>query len=364
MTPYFFVLILFFIGLNARKKKPFFLLCALCMFLIVALRAYSVGTDTQTYLRWFVYKTYVHDTEPLWDQYMMSFRSITDNTQLFLAFSAGITLIPLFYLIYKKSSYALLSLFVYFILPNDQGYIFTMTGMRQALAATIVMFEFYAYEKKKWIVVPLLAVTAFFVHNSSIIAALGLLIMSFVKINKKIGVILLLISVFLMLVSVSTADIFSLISKSQLINIEFIEDYSSYSTYLEGEYNITFVQTLFLVIPIIMMIILLLQNPKVLETIYARLYIFGGVLLCAMSQVPMISRYYMYFILTEVFLIPEIYRSRENINNKQLCVTLIVMQAVILFWYLYVNYRNGLSWSVRRVTPYYFFFNAPYGPYI
>ena len=364
MTPYFFVLILFLIGFNARKKKPFFLFCALCMFLIVAMRAYSVGTDTQTYLRWFVDKTYIHSTEPLWDLYVMFVRSQTDNTQLFLASNALITLIPFFYLIYKKSSYALLSLFVYFILPNDQGYIFTMTGMRQALAATVVMFEFYAYEKKKWLVALLMATIAFSIHNSSIIAVIGLLIMPFVKITQKTGVVVLILSAVFMVVSVSVADVWSFISNSQLMKLEFMEDYANYATYMIYDYNITLGSTLFLVVPIFMMITLLLLNPSVLETIYARLYILGGSLLCAMSQVPMVSRYYLYFILTEVFLIPQIYNSTNNKNNKQFCVILITFQTVILFLYLYHNYENGLNWNIRRVTPYYFFFNAPYNPFI
>ena len=363
MIPYVFILILFLIGFKTKKKKLYFFLCALCMLLVVALRAYSVGTDTQNYLRFFRDELITHMTEPLWEVYMLFVRSLTDNGQIFLTTTAALTLVPFFFLIKNKSPYALLSLFVFFILPNEQGYIFTMTGMRQALAATIVMFEFYAYEKRRWIMVALLAVAAFCVHNSSIIASVGLLIMSFVKINRKTGVVLMVVSAILMLVSVSVADVFLLFQNTRLFQLAFMEDYSVYSSYMAAEYRITFVRTLFLVVPVFIMIFLLLQNPKVLETIYARLYFIGGVLLCAMSQAPMVSRYFLYFILTEVFLVPEICNSDSYKYNKSLSVILLVIQTVILFWYLYINYANGLDWTVRRVTPYYFFFNAPYAPY-
>lgn len=363
MIPYVFILILFLIGFKTKEKKLYFFLCALCMFLLVALRGYSVGTDTQNYLRFFGDEIITHMTEPLWEVYMLFVRSLTDNGQIFLAVTAALTLVPFFFLMKKQSSYALLSLFVFFILPTDQGFIFTMSGMRQALAATIVMFEFYACEKRRWIMMALLAVAAFCVHNSSLIALVGLLIMSFVKIKRKTIIVLFVVSVLLMLVSISVADVFSLFQHTWLFQLAFMEDYYIYTTYMVLEYKMTFVRTIFLIVPIFVMFFLLFHNPQVLETIYARLYILGGVFLCAMSQAPMVGRYFMYFIMTEVFLIPQIYTSNSYKYNKPVTLVLLIIQAVILFWYLYVNYANGLDWSIRRVTPYYFFFNAPYAPF-
>ena len=146
MLPYIIILFLFLFGFLAKNKKVFFYTCALCMFLIVALRASVVGVDTETNI--FVFESSIEDyhiTEPLWDGYVMLVRKLTDNPQIFLAITAFLTLLPICFLIYKKSEYALLSLFVYFILPSDQGFIFIMSGMRQGLALSVILLMYYAY---------------------------------------------------------------------------------------------------------------------------------------------------------------------------------------------------------------------------
>lgn len=357
MTPYIIVLLLFLLGFSAKKKNLFFYICSVCMLLIVALRAHVVGVDTETNI--YVFENAIgdyHPTEPLWDAYVMLIRSITAEPQVFLAITAILTLVPLYILIYKKSEYILLSLFIYFILPNDQGYIFIMSGMRQAAAITLVLYMYHCFEKKKWIWVAVLVTAAFFIHNSSIIAFIGVLLVSFIKPNQTMASIMAVVAVLLMGLSFSMKDVFSIIENTNLMQLAFIEDYSSYATYLENEYNLTFFGTLNLVAPLLIMSVLIILNPKVLKTLYAKLYLFGAFFVILFSGVPMISRYFMYFIIPEMYVLPQIYRSKEMRNNKALCLILISYQVVILFLYLYFNNAHGLDYNIRRVAPYYFFF--------
>lgn len=359
MIPYIVILVIFLLGLRVSqdKQKKFYILCCLCMFLLVALRAWFVGVDTQTYIKFFqLNEVESHATEPLWNLYLGWMVSITNNYQVYLAVSAFLTLIPLFFLIWKKSEMALLSLFVFFLLPNDQGYIFVMSGIRQALAITMVLWMFYAFENRKWIWVVVLSVAAFLMHNSSVMALLGLLVVSVIKPNQITMTILLLVALVLMLFSYSMGNVFAVIGGTSLINLAFIEDYSSYATYLVNEYSQTFISKLFLIAPLLIMIGLLLLNKEILSTLYGRLYMFGSLLLIVFSGVPMISRYFMYFILLEMYLVPQIYNSKEFKYNKAGCVVLLVFHFLILFIYLYVNYSHGINFSLRRVAPYHFFF--------
>lgn len=364
MFPYIFILLLFLVGFTAKKKKPFFYICAVCMFLVVALRAWVVGVDTETNI--YVFQNSIgdyHPTEPLWDAYVVFMRSITDNPQIFLATTALLTLLPLYILIYKKSEFILLALFVYFILPNDQGYIFIMSGIRQAIAITLVLWMYHCFENRKWVWVAILVTAAFLIHNSSVIAFAGLLLAALVKPNQVTAAIIMVAALVFMGLSFSMKDVFSIIENTSLMQIAFIEDYSSYANYLENEYSLTFFGTLNLILPLMMMSALILLNPKVLDTLYARLYLLGAILITMFSGVPMISRYFMYFIIPEVYVLPQIYLSKEKKFNKTLCKILLFYQAVILFLYLYFNYVHGLDYNVRRVTPYFFFFEKGFNAF-
>ena len=327
------------------------------MFLLVSLRAYVVGPDTVHYIEYFLDAIKDrHPTEPIWDAYVMVFRSLTDNPQLFLSFTAFITFVPLFVFFNKKSEYVLLSLFIYYILPNDQGFVFSMSGMRQALALSLVLWMFHAFENKKWKWVAVLVTTAFLIHNSSIIAFIGILIASYIKPNRAIATVLVIASVFIMGLSFSMKDVFSYIDSTSLMQLAFIEDYSSYATYLDNEYSISFWGVVNLVLPPIIMSTLIILNPKVHNTLYARLYLLGSFLLIIFSGVPMISRYFIYFIMAEVIILPQIYNSNEMKINKLLCNILLLYHSIILFRYLYFDYLHGLDYDIRRVSPYFFFF--------
>lgn len=339
-------------------------MCFICMFLLVSLRAWFVGVDTQTYIEYFLdYKTDTHETEPLWQLILNTIKAFTGNVQIFLATTAALILIPLFVLISKRSEYALFSLFIYYILPNDQGFVFVMSGMRQALAITMILWMFYAFENKKWIWVVVLASAAFLTHNSSIIAVLFLIVANLFRPGRKTMVIIVGLGVVLMLLSYTVKDVFSLIENSSLMQIPFIEDYASYSDYLIDDYKMSFMDRVFLIMPPILMTILLLLNPTIMNTLYARLYLFGAIMLIIFSGVPMISRYFMYFILMEIYLLPLLYHSKEYRNNKLLCILLIFVHIIVFLLYLYFNDIRGVDYNMRRVAPYHFFFENGFSSY-
>lgn len=366
MIPYIVILILLLAGLGAkkRKRKTFFLIGCGSMFLLVALRAWFVGVDTHTYIGYFLGdKMDMHDTEPLWQLYLNIMTSLTHNVQLYLATSAALILIPLFVLISKRSEYALFSLLIYYILPNDQGFIFVMSGMRQALAVTFILWMFFAFENKKWIWVTVLASAAFLTHNSAIVAIVVMIVANLIKPGRTAVIIVMVVAILAMLLSYTVADVFSLIENTDLMQLAFIEDYASYSDYLTGEYDMSFMDKVFLVLPPMLMSLLLLLNPSVLKTVYARMYLFGAILLIVFSGVPMISRYFMYLILLEIYLLPQLYYSKECKNNKVICIGLISVHVIIFILYLYFNDIRGIDYTMRRVAPYHFFFESGFSHY-
>lgn len=162
---------------NEKKQRITIFLFFAIAFVLLALRDKSVGVDLSAYLPNFnVVKKL--SFEQLFDKFERErgfwilnkiISLFTGEEQVFLIIMALITVIPVAKLYIKESENALLSIAIFLIMPN---FAMMFSGLRQAVAISLVAIAFkYVKEKKliKFILIILLAITF---HKSAFIAFL------------------------------------------------------------------------------------------------------------------------------------------------------------------------------------------------
>lgn len=162
-------------------KKAFCFIAFACLFLMLALRHQSMGLD----LRYMASHGYLGAFDTIsnvsWDNiFDISFANyekgyivfnkivslIYDNRQFFLGACALVTILPIVYVIYKKSVSPLQSIIIYMGLP---AFLMSFSGLRQALAIGICFFALLYIEDKKFIKFLIIVLIATTFHYSSII---------------------------------------------------------------------------------------------------------------------------------------------------------------------------------------------------
>lgn len=166
------------------------------MYLILALKAESVGCDISGYKEVYDYTKTVpfNDFSYLTMEsgyllLMKVFNILGYSFQGFAAFLYAISLIPLYFLIKKYSPDVMMSVMILFCLDF---FVFACSGLRQTLAMSLCVWAFLVLtgsnKKRKLIIVVLIIVTASFIHRSAILFLPALFIIFFR--SKKVIIIL------------------------------------------------------------------------------------------------------------------------------------------------------------------------------
>lgn len=186
---------------NTERKKNFVCVCSfLLLWLIMALRDETIGVDLlQGYIpMWDLFSGNLSDLfifdnrgrEIGWQLYYHIIKIIIgDNFNLFLAITAFLILLPVFVLIRKESSNPILSIIIYasFLL-----YHFSFSGLRQALAISVVICSYRFLKEKRIIPFVLCVVAASFLHKSAIVF-LMVYPLSHIKIKNIVYVLLIVV---------------------------------------------------------------------------------------------------------------------------------------------------------------------------
>ena len=171
---------------NRIYEKIGYWFSVIVLMFLSAFRADTVGNDTHEYLRIFKEITIISDSGSryeigyVWLNKMVSFissnpQSIIIITSIFIFYSYG-------YFIWKYSKSPWLSLFVFF---TFNGFAFALSGIRQSIALTILLYSYDYFGKDKYLrsLFCILLATAF--HSTAIIFVIVFLWKKF-KINLKI----------------------------------------------------------------------------------------------------------------------------------------------------------------------------------
>ena len=197
MTVYLvLIFIIFFFGLlikpqdSSVRKALFLVFSFLCMFTVSAFRAYTVGSDTKTYLLLYDKIAYLQPKNSRYEvgffYYVKFLHQLSNNPTLLLAVSSFICVGAACFFIYKFSDDPVLSVLLYIVLKQ---FFFQMTGMRQALATAFVLIAFCFVMNKRslWRIIASSAfiMLAILFHNMSFIILIIYLIWLIMSEERK-----------------------------------------------------------------------------------------------------------------------------------------------------------------------------------
>lgn len=145
----------------------------LLLFLMLALRGETVGSDTVSYKRLFsnirvqTLATTIGDgDEALYRVCNWIIGRITDNFQWFIVIMSAIMVLPIVWIYNKEREYSLLKLLIFVNMPT---FVMMFSGIRQALAISCGIVAFHFAQRKKVIPFLLTVLVAMGFHASAII---------------------------------------------------------------------------------------------------------------------------------------------------------------------------------------------------
>lgn len=193
-------------GVNSQKEKNrIFLFSLLPVFILIAFKSNVVGTDTFGYMRSYdtlvQYKTldsldeFGYENVEIGYKYLILFLSkILPHSQFLLIFVGIIVCSSLNFFIKRTAHNRSFALFIFVTLGYFQ---FVMTGIRQTLAMSIVLFGYKFIKERKLIKFILLIAFASLFHKSSLVFIPVFYIANMELTRKKIS--LMFIGIFALL---------------------------------------------------------------------------------------------------------------------------------------------------------------------
>ncbi|MHB8126274.1 MAG: EpsG family protein [Desulfitobacteriaceae bacterium] len=182
MTIYF--ILIFLIGLSSivtrkikNRSKVVTAFSCLCIFLIQAVRGFTVGTDIHTYLLAYQNSKNLNffkgdillDFELGYSLYTQFFSRIGFSEQQYLALTAIVIIVPIGLIVYRNSKMPEMSMFLYIVLGF---FTFAFSGLRQSIAIALVFFSFEYIKKEKYFKFLACIVLATLFHTSAIVCVI------------------------------------------------------------------------------------------------------------------------------------------------------------------------------------------------
>lgn len=272
-----------------------------------------------------------------WLIYNKLFSLITSDFQWFIAITAGITLFFIGFVFYKYSSNIIFSFLIY---ATFGLYIFSFSGIRQALAISITFMSFHFLKNKKnlWFVIFVLIAST--MHSSAIIFLvawpLSKLKISFIK-----GLVIVL--------GIGILMPFMRTIVNTIVALIFTSRYENYQD--EGGA---------IVLLLVYVLIFLFSFAGAKGAKNERLQFFQWMILCAVGcqslgfiSTGAITRIGYYFTIFFPLIIPEIFTGFRRPSFK---IIATVVTSILLIIFFYLTTKGGYL----DVVPYRFFWETPF----
>lgn len=341
-----------FINFKEKNKK-----IAITIFLftllttIAAIRSADVGVDTRQYYRNFSVIANLDWNQAFSTRYEIGFFAfckilsyISTDPQIIIFFSS-IFIIPVVgYFIYKESNFVAFSTLAYFLLNL---YFFNMTGMRQSLAMSFIIFSFLNYKKKKYFMFVTNVIIASLFHSSALIF-LTIPLIDKVKYNKKT---LIYTMIFAIICFILSDKVFSIMT-----NV--IGKYAGYEDSIFGESNYfgALFQSAFFCYIYIFCHIIITKSTNLKDykenQFYLKLIGLAAIFEILSMRIQIFSRVALYFWIVSIILIPKAIKSIERPKNK-FYLSLIIYISLLMYWLIIALYRPEWNGTI----PYIPFFN-------
>ncbi len=197
-----YIILLFFLlilglGLHPtvsiRRRKEFIWIAFIAMLIVSGFRDVSVGTDTKTYVSLFnnigYYNVVASRYEIGFLYYLKLLHIISQNPGFLIFVTSTICIGATCIFIYRHSEDPMLSVLLYVVL---KGFFFQMTGMRQAIATSLVMLAFsaiiYNRSPKSIIKAIFLILIAATFHNMAVAAFIPLILWLYSSKEKSVEI--------------------------------------------------------------------------------------------------------------------------------------------------------------------------------
>ncbi|MEB7715533.1 EpsG family protein [Staphylococcus equorum] len=339
---YILAIILLKIIFTTKEKYNivFLLIAGIMLTLIVSMRNLNFGSDTLVYIQKFkeyslidysIFIDYLNSVNEKDKTFYILIRTLNNfgiEGHLLIAILATIFLIAIFWLIYKYSHNNLLSIILFISL----GYLFfSLTGLRQTLALSLIIFSYKYIRERKLIKFVLLVLFASLFHSTAIIFLIAYPF-AYVKLGMKH---ILILSAAIITNSLFYSQVNGVLEKF-IVN----DQYEYYLNNMETlNYSGFFIQLIIFIFCVVLKKNLLPQNPKDIS-LYNLIFI-GLLIQLFSTNIAVAFRISLYFSIFSIILIPNIINSIKNINIKILLYIIIIP---ILLLYLYLNnYYDGFT---------------------
>lgn len=331
-----YIIVVLFIIINTLTKKQIFLFVPLILILLSCLRNATVGIDNMEYKLTFLYQLPNLDLriallkyEPGWLLLNKIVYNLSGNYQYIILISSIITILPIYFISKKASSYPALSILLYVTLFY---YFLSFSLIRQFIAISYTLLGTYYLREKKSKAAISYFLIAFLFHYSVIIVIPTIYAAKHLNFNKDYLLAILSITFILGFI-----DIFAPLKNI----IEFIpfEKYANYFNYKSGV-QINRMHTYLFLVPVNIVFYYSIKYTK--QSIYSRLLLGGIILQNLFTTFPLISRLALYFTIYEILVIPELFSTNLKIQSKRILYTIISVYFVSYFTYYMLTNRGGV----------------------
>lgn len=333
------------------KNKAYVICIGIWLFLVAALRNYTVGADVYNYL-----SRYVRFAESKWkeifilaDNMMFEYgfavinkllSYINSNPRFFLVFVAFIVVFSFSRQIYENSEMPWLSFFIFITLGMFGE---SLSALRQYIAIALILFSYNAIKKNKLIEFIILVLLAFTIHKSAFII-LPMFWISKIRFRKiHIGIIMGAgVFVFINIIS----------PKSELMNniVAFLARYTTYARYfISSDYgkNGGAIGATLIYFSFLILILIKLYNSDIeSRNMYIAFAMASVALILCSFIIGVCERILPYFSAMFIFSVPD--AIMEKANRRIQIQYILVICAVLLFYYFAIICRA----DVFQLIPY------------
>lgn len=334
---------------TSMGKKLFLGFAFIPMFLIQALRGYTIGVDTEGYINhyhiignmgWNSLDFTYNGFEPgyILLNKVVAFLSGNSAT-IFLTVVSGIIMVGFSIFIYYNSSNVMLSTMLFLALNH---FFTSMVSLRQYIAIAILINSFYFFRKRRLGMMLLLCATSFLFHKSSIIFSALILGLYFIKLTRY--KILLLIGI-----ELTGAVCFpSLLA----LALRILPKYNYYFIFIQNfmeSMGIGKIRIIYLFLEIALIGIILVVKKYGNRDFYALAIItsVAAVSILLQGKIPLLWRLAYYFEVYLIIFIPNIFYKKTS--NSYL-YKISILFAITIF-YAYLLWTNA-----AEIVPYRTFF--------
>lgn len=313
-----------------NDSKIYFVLAGFSIFLLMALRNVSVGTDTIRYFyefenAEFYINNLIRSSEKGYSFFNYLVNKLGISFQIYLSIISAFFIMVISKLYYKYSKNILMS---YYLHVTIGLFAMSMTGLRQSLAISFTIIAFINLMKNKKIFFFLFVFVAYTFHNSAV-AFIPVYFLKNIRLDRKKAIIIYLLSASLVFMKSWIANLIAIITPDR---------YSRYWLMQDSIHINPLVILVALAIPLVTIIFWpkadterKLENESIsilfiLSCINFIIYFFA-------LEVMLLERISLYFMVYNTVLIPNVIRTIKNKDIRRVgwaaCIILPLLQFII-----------------------------------